>query len=90
MKNRKWSEITREERFFTSVLFHDMLLDSKPFMDLLTSKWEFPPNISIIDIGFEVCFFRDAFHAEPKLINKRYPKLEKQTFDLVFGCQISL
>ena len=83
MKAYKWSEITREERFFTSVLFHDILLNSKPFMALLRGKWEFPPNISIIDVGFEVCFFRDAFHAEPKLINKRYHGLEKQTFDLV-------
>jgi len=83
MKTHKWSEVTREERFFTSVLFHDILLNSKPFMDLLKSKWQFPPNISVIDVGFEVCFFRDAFHAEPKLINKRYHGLEKQTFDLV-------
>lgn len=83
MKAHKWSKVTREEQFFTSVLFHDILLDSKPFMALLTSKWAFPPNISIIDVGYEVCFFRDVFHAEPKLINKRYHKLEKQTFDLV-------
>lgn len=83
MKTYKWSEVTREERFFTSILFHDIILDSKPFIALLASKWELTPNVSILDVGYEVCFFRDAFHAEPKLINKRYHELEKQTFDLV-------
>jgi polyribonucleotide nucleotidyltransferase len=83
MKASKWSEVTREERFFVSILFHDLLLKPEPFMELIKNKLKLSPNISINDVGYEVCFFRDAFHAKPKLINERHKELEKQTFDLV-------
>ena len=33
-------------------------------------------------MGYEVCFFRDAFHTKPALIKERQQSLEKQTFDL--------
>ena len=77
----KWSDITREERFFTSFLFHDVQQNPKPLLKLLQSKLELSTSISIIDIGFEVCFFRDAFKAN--LISERQRGLEKVTFDLM-------
>lgn len=83
MTARKWAEVTREERYFTSILFHDVLLDSKPLRNLLQRKLKLTPNVSILDVGYEVCFFRDAYHAEPKIINERQRLLEKQTFDMV-------
>jgi hypothetical protein len=83
MTARKWAEVTREERYFTGILFHDVLQDSKPLWNLLQRKLKFTPNVAILDVGYEVCFFRDAYHAEPKIINKRQRLLEKQTFDMV-------
>jgi len=79
----KWSDVTREERYFTGFLFHDVLQDWKPLWNLLQRKLEFPSHVQISDVGYEVCFFRDAFHADPKLIKERHQALEKQTFDLV-------
>ncbi len=78
----KWSKITREERFFTSVLFYDILHDDKPILDLLGNRIEDISNLSLVDVGYEVCFFRDAYHAKPALIKERQQLLEKQTFDL--------
>jgi hypothetical protein len=49
----------------------------------LQNKLKLPSSVSVLDIGYEVCFFRDAFHADPKLIKQRQQALEKQTFDLV-------
>jgi len=81
MIKRKWEEITREERFFTSVLFHDILKDEKPLLNILQEKLWLPPDTNIIDVGYEVCFFRDA--SRENLIKERQQQLEKQTFDLV-------
>lgn len=77
----KWSEISREERFFTSMLFHDIQKNPTPMTDLFISdgKLLLGAQTKIQDIGFEVCFFRDAAFA--KLI-ERNQELEKQTFDL--------
>lgn len=83
MPARKWSEVTREERFFTSFLFHDVQQNQQPLLKLLHSKLELHFDISIIDVGYEACFFRDAYHTEPKLIKKRQRPLEKQTFDIM-------
>lgn len=89
MTEPKWETITREERFFTCILFHDMLEDPEPLCILLQDKLKLPTKQMISDIGYEVCFFRDAYHAKPKLIKNRQNgqngqlQLEKQTFDLV-------
>lgn len=76
-----WEEITREERYFCSFLFHDIRSNPAPFMKLLRDK-RLPtsPESKIIDVGYEVCFFRDCAKAE---LIKQQPDLEKQTFDLV-------
>ncbi len=76
----KWREITREERFFTCTLFQDLTIAPLPFLRLLTPKLSLPTNLGLIDIGFEVCFFRDAAFAG---LIERHRHLEKQTFDLV-------
>ena len=78
---KRWEEITREERFFTSILFHDIRADSDPIRSPLTGRLGLSPSTRILDIGYEVCFFRDA--ALVGLIG-RVPRLEKLTFDLLF------
>jgi len=81
MSAQKWSEITREERFFTSTLYHDIVKCPQLFWELLAPKLNLPNNTRIIDEGYEVCFFRDAYLAG--LLKERVQRLEKQTFDLV-------
>jgi len=81
MSRKSWVEITREERYFTSFLFHDILHNPEPLCGLLRGKLDFKANVAVVDIGYEVCFFRDVFRSG--LIKKRQPALEKQTFDLV-------
>ena len=75
-----FSEFTREERYFTSVLFHDIQHDWHPFWDILDGKLDCADDITVEDVGFEVCFFRDAARAG---LIERQTKLEKQTFDLM-------
>ena len=77
-----WSTITREERFFTCILFHDIRNNPMPFWKALSADLDCGNNVKVIDQGFEVCFFRDLARNEHGLI-ERHPALEKQTFDLV-------
>lgn len=81
MPNIPWSDVTREERYFTSTLFHDIQKDPQTFWDIVRSNPGFSTNTRVIDQGYEVCFFRDAHHEG--LIKQQVSELEKQTFDLV-------
>ena len=85
----KWAEITREERFFTATLYHDVKNNTKPLYELFRKK--LGSRISsaerIVDYGFEVCFFRDAVKAgiiPSRYLEQEKKTREKQTFDLVF------
>ncbi|WP_157119091.1 hypothetical protein [Azohydromonas lata] len=77
----KWSDNTREERYFTAVLFGALVLEPEPFWALLRPHLGIAESVKVKDIGYEVCMLRDLAHK--KFIN-RYTPLEKQTFDLVF------
>jgi hypothetical protein len=72
LKGFNWNDITREERFFCSHLYHSLLKDEnkKLFLTLLKSEnspAENIPSTALSDIntndlwepGFEVCFYRD-------------------------------
>jgi hypothetical protein len=80
-KPTSWKRITREERYFTALLFHDLRENSAPLIKLLPDKMKIPTGTKAKEVGYEVCFFRDAWRKG--LIKKRYEHLEKQTFDLV-------
>ena len=86
MQNNKsiplWSTITREERFFTCILFHDIKKNPVPFWNALSAGLDGENNVTVVDTGFEVCFFRDLARNEHGFI-ERHPEMEKQTFDLV-------
>lgn len=79
---KMWEDISREERFFTSMLFHDVRNESDPFVGFLATKLNLDPAPKFVDIGYEVCFFRDA--AFDGLI-EREVEFEKQTFDLLIS-----
>ena len=75
-----WYEITREERYFTAVLFHDLRTAPNPFWNLLRTNSISIASSEVVDVAFEVCFFRDAYLQ--KLVARK-KDLEKQTFDFV-------
>ena len=80
-KWKQWKEITREERFFTSVLFHEVSRNPDPFWNLLRQRFDLEVRSKVVDVGYEVCFFRDmAFY-----YGKKPParSIAKQTFDLI-------
>ena len=83
---KKWSEITREERYFTSVLHHEMLCNLTPFSEMLCDRLKVGPGVKISEVGFEVCFFRDGARDEFSIIERQSEnrkELEKQTFDFM-------
>lgn len=60
-RRRTWGEITREERYFTSFLFHDIRRNPAPFLQLLRAKrMPCSDDVTVVDVGYEVCFFRDG------------------------------
>jgi hypothetical protein len=81
MEISQWQTITREERYFTSVLHHELINDRAPFSDLLRSCLQLDHGFFIDDIGFEVCHFRDGYRGG---VIERHKILEKQTFDFMF------
>lgn len=85
MPNVPWAEVTREERLFTCILYNDITQDPRPIWNMIRGDLDCSTDVTVVDQGYEVCFFRDAYHAEPKLIQKRQSALEKQTFDLVLS-----
>ena len=78
----KWSEISREERFFTAMLFHDVLAEKDPLLTLLGKKLRLSEQSKIIDVAFEAAFFRDAA-LENRIESS--PAHEAQKFDLMLG-----
>lgn len=80
---RRWADITREERFFTCELFHELKQDPDPFFSLFRTKLKLRANQLVQDIGYEVCLARDLWHA--KLLKTRCRPLEKQTIDFVLS-----
>ncbi len=79
-KLASWKGITREERYFTSLLFHDLRECSDPLIELLREEKALRAGAVVKEVGFEVCFFRDAYHY--CLIDSHENRV-KQTFDLV-------
>lgn len=75
-----WSDNTREERFFTAMLFSELLKDAQPFWRHLAPRLGERDETRVTDVGYEVCLFRDLAHA-----NHIPPtaELRKQTIDLV-------
>ena len=78
----RWSTLTREERFFTCILFADIVNHPTPLWKLLSHQLGYSHGVRVIDQGYEVCLFRDAARPEFRLV-RRHRELEKVTFDLL-------
>ena len=81
----RWSEVTRDERFFCQHLYQLVNSNSvSDFADFLSEKLALNllPS-SVWELGYEICFYRDLW----QLQGKSYPLFSpKRTFDLcLFG-----
>lgn len=89
-EGRSWAEITREERFFCSELFHEFKNRPSDLVRIInkTASTELD-ECEEWELGFEVCFYRDvlkAFAHGIREVNKARDEdsqfLQKRTFDL--------
>jgi len=86
LRNKFWSEITREERYFCAELFFDIKNNPKIFIEYLNNNLQQNFNINQHwEVGYEVCFYRDYLFSinesvKPKYKGQKYP--QKRTFDL--------
>lgn len=86
LRNRPWSDWTREERFFCAVLYSHAAHDPAAFASWLieTAGLQASPE-GVWDLGFEVCFYRDFLWQWGKSAKKSCLPA-KRTFDLcLFG-----
>jgi hypothetical protein len=85
-KDNKWSDLTRDERFFCSVLYQKASEDPGKFAQWLidTLKLDVSKD-GEWDIGYEVCFYRDFLWQMDESVRQRELP-QKRTFDLcLFG-----
>lgn len=95
LKDKKWIEVTRDERFFCTHLYFKILKNNLPFLKMLLEKKVInmqEANSSLWEVGYEVCFYRDFIHSVGIDGNKKigrtiFSKLRKRTFDLCMFSQ---
>jgi len=86
--DQSWLQITREERFYCSHLYHSILGKEKEFVKWLNTKTELSlDERTDWEISFEVCFYRDFLKSKGKTIidyNRKHQTSfsQKRTFDL--------
>ena len=85
---KRWEDITREERFFCSVLYGYIKKNPIQFVEWLNKNKELNLNLNQEwDVGYEVCFYRDYLkwkEQEQKTAFSNFKKeySRKRTFDL--------
>jgi hypothetical protein len=83
LSDKTWSQITREERYFCSHLYHFLIGKEKEFVSWLNETLNTSYNaVQEWEISFEVCFYRDYYKEFPRT-KKPTRDLRKRTFDLV-------
>ena len=81
LKNKKWSQVTRDERFFCAHLYNLILKRGIPeFLSFINNTYKTDLTESCYwEIGYEVCFYRDLWHLHGRKTELYSPK---RTFDL--------
>ncbi|PRX28910.1 hypothetical protein BX659_11123 [Orenia metallireducens] len=90
LEEKKWSDISREERFFVSELYHDFKRDKEQCLSFIkeniigdnkTDVINIISDVENVEVAFEVCLYRDLYKYLGKSIQKSiFP--QKRTFDL--------
>jgi hypothetical protein len=100
LKNKQWSDITRDERFFCAHLYFEMNKNLTPFLELISKKEKdvikeeyAKPNLW--EVGYEVCFYRDyikkiGFENTHEIGKTPFHDLRKRTFDLCLFSEKSI
>lgn len=81
LKTQTWRQVTREERFFCSHLYHSLIGKENEFLGWLNKKLDLnlPAQIEW-EVSYEVCFYRDYYKT---ILNQTAPEeIRKRTFDL--------
>ena len=89
---KKWAEITREERYFCSHLYHSIIGKEKEFVKWLNENIKPEGKLKLDEdnnweVSFEVCFYRDFLKSQNQSV-KTYKRKngefysQKRTFDL--------
>jgi hypothetical protein len=86
LNNQTWTQITRDERFFCCELYHEIKKDTATFIRFLQTKLPAIESESKVEVGFEVCFFRDYIKHIGEANGNKSVKgsvySQKRTFDL--------
>jgi hypothetical protein len=91
LKNRSWSAITREERFFCAHLYALAAPRVDDFVEFVNEKTKLDLDLGAEwELGYEVCFYRDFWRwtqQRAKEHGETAPKMpaelsQKRTFDL--------
>lgn len=92
-ENMRWGNITREERYFCSHLYHHFRGKENDFIKLLDKKDSPKKSLNFSkeqlkedyywELGYEVCFYRDY----SKFMNRDTNYSKKRTFDLCLFSQ---
>jgi hypothetical protein len=88
--NKKWSEISRDERFFCSHLYFELRKNPSPLLNHLYTLGIIKQNdifSEMWEVAFEVCFYRDfifnlGYKGNTKIGSTAYKEFLKRTFDL--------
>jgi hypothetical protein len=88
LRNRPWSDWTRDERFFCSILYNHASRDAAGFASWLIGEADLQLlNSGQWDLGYEVCFYRD-FLWQTGSTATAFDVPDQRTFDLcLFGEQ---
>lgn len=78
-----WRTHTREERYFTACLYHELNRDASPFWQCLRKELKVLEDVYVKDVGYEVCMLRDLAKAGHIARDLHPHTLTKQTFDIV-------
>ncbi len=89
LNNKRWTDITREERFFCLVAYNEFCKNINDTVKWLNNQCELGLNNVIIEneaweLGFEVALYRDYIHDEGAGFKNEEDRFRKRTFDLCF------
>ncbi len=88
LDNKCWQEITREERFFCSILYNYFSEGTQKAIKWINIKCELGLSDDLIqqdwELGFEVALYRDYLHYKGMEFKDKADRYRKRTFDLCF------
>ncbi len=88
LNDKRWIDITREERFFCLVAYNVFNANLHDAIKWINGICELGLNESIDkeewELGFEVALYRDFIHDEGTSFTKEKNRFRKRTFDLCF------